>query len=299
MASDVELRGVYVPLVTPFAGDGSVAVDAIERLCHEYIDAGAAGIVALGTTGEAPALDGPEKRVVIDACGRVCRERAAQLIVGAGTNNTAASVAGVEQLADVDGLAAVLAVVPYYVRPSEAGIVEHFKVVAAASPAPLVVYNIPYRTGRGLGPASILELAHVPNVAGLKQAVGGVDADTLEVLAGAPAGFFPLCGDDPFIFPMTVMGGTGAIAASAHVCTDRFVAMVECAFHDKIEEGRAYAQTLLPVCKKLFAEPSPGVTKGVLHAHGRIPTPDLRLPMTRASQAAIDAAMTAIAAAAH
>jgi 4-hydroxy-tetrahydrodipicolinate synthase len=132
------------------------------------------------------------------------------------------------------------------------------------------------------------------NVAGLKQAVGGVDADTLEILAGLPPGFAMLCGDDPFIYPMTLMGGAGSITASAHVCTARFVAMVDCALGDKLDEGRAYAQALLPVCKTLFAEPSPGVIKGVLHAQGRIPTPDLRLPMTAGSQAAVDAALAAV-----
>src|SRR2546426_10249112 len=114
MASDAELRGVYVPLITPFRADGAVALDAVERLCNEYLEAGAAGIVALGTTGEAAALDAGEKRAVIDACGKVCRDRRAQLIVGAGTNNTKASVAAVEQLRGVDGLTAILAVVPYY-----------------------------------------------------------------------------------------------------------------------------------------------------------------------------------------
>ena len=297
MTGNTRLRGVYVPLITPFDASGAVAVDVIERLCHEYLDAGAAGIVALGTTGEYAALDAAERKSVIDACSRVCSQRSAPLIVGAGTNNTKTSIASVEALRDTPGLVATLTVVPYYVRPSESGIVEHFRHVAKASPVPLVVYNIPYRTGRVLSAASVLELAREPNVAGLKQAVGGIDQDTLEILAGAPEGFSVLGGDDAYLFPTVLMGGQGAIAASAHVCTERFVAMIECGLAGKVDEGRAHAEALLPVVKSLFAEPNPAVIKGVLLAQGRIPTAELRMPMTGASQASVDAALAAIEAA--
>jgi 4-hydroxy-tetrahydrodipicolinate synthase len=204
-------------------------------------------------------------------------------------------VAAVEALRGTPALAAALSVVPYYVRPSEAGIVEHFKAVAAASPVPVVVYNIPYRTGRALGSASLLELAGVPNIAGVKQAVGSIDLDTLEVLAGAPRdGFAVLGGDDAYLFPTVLMGGAGTIAASANIATDRFVAMIECGLAGKLEEGRTASEALLPLVKRLFAEPNPAVIKGVLHATGKIPSPALRLPMTAASQAAVDAALTAL-----
>lgn len=297
MTGNTGLRGIYVPLITPFDASGAVAVDVVERLCREYLDAGAAGIVALGTTGEYAALDAAERQSVIDACARVCVEHSAPLIVGAGTNSTKTSIAAVEALRGTPGLVATLTVVPYYVRPSEAGIVEHFRLVANASPVPIVVYNIPYRTGRVLSAASVLELARDPNVAGLKQAVGGIDQDTLEILAGAPEGFSVLGGDDPYLFPTVLMGGQGAIAASAHVCTERFVAMIECGLAGKVDEGRAHAEALLPVVRSLFAEPNPSVIKGVLHAQGRIPTAELRMPMTGAAQTSVDAALAAIEAA--
>jgi 4-hydroxy-tetrahydrodipicolinate synthase len=291
----VQLRGVYVPLITPFAGDGGVAIDAIERLAHEYLDAGVAGIVALGTTGEASALDADEKRAVIDACARVCVERDAQLIVGAGSNNTAATIAAVEALRGAPAISAALVVVPYYVRPSDDGIVAHFEAVAAKSPVPLVLYNVPARTGRVLSAAGVLRVAANPNVVGLKQAVGAIDADSLEILAGSPERFAFLAGDDPFIYPAVLMGGAGAIAASAHLCTERFVAMVECGLAGKLDDGRAHAEALLPVIQACFAEPNPAVFKAVLHAQGRIPTPDLRLPMLSASPAARDHALAAVA----
>ncbi|MCZ7534932.1 MAG: 4-hydroxy-tetrahydrodipicolinate synthase [Acidimicrobiia bacterium] len=295
MASDLDLRGVWVPLVTPFDASGAVDVPAIERLCAAYLAAGAAGIVALGTTGESAALDASEGHAVVAACSRVCASRGARLIVGTGTNSTRTTIGATSALAGVPAVSGALVVVPYYVRPPEAGIVEHFRTVAAESPVPIVIYNIPYRTGRGLGAASLLELASVPNIAGLKQSVGGVDADTLEVLARAPEGFHVLGGEDLFLFPTVLMGGSGAIAAAAHLCTERFVAMVECALAGKVDEGRAHAEALLPVVQAGFAEPNPSVFKGVLHAQGRIGTPDLRPPMTNASPAAVERCLDAVA----
>ncbi|HEX9506084.1 MAG TPA: dihydrodipicolinate synthase family protein, partial [Acidimicrobiia bacterium] len=199
--------------------------------------------------------------------------------------------------AETPALTAALIVVPYYVRPSEAGVVAHFQAVAAASPVPVVVYNIPVRTGRNLGPGALVALARTPNVAGVKQAVGTLDADTLEVLADAPAEFAVLGGDDAFLLPTVLMGGAGAICASAHVCTERFVAMTECALAGKVDDGRAHAEALLPVVQACFAEPNPVVFKGVLHRQGRIPTRDVRLPLVAASDGSVEAALSAIAAA--
>jgi 4-hydroxy-tetrahydrodipicolinate synthase len=294
MSSDLDLRGVWVPLVTPFDRRDRVDVDAIERLCHEYLQAGARGIVALGTTGESTALDAKEKHAVVDACSSVCERLDAPLIVGTGTNSTRGTIDATIALTDVPAVVGVLVVVPYYVRPSDEGVLAHYRAVADASPVPVVAYNIPYRTGKGLGSAAMLELAQVDNVAGVKQAVGSLDTDTLVILANAPDGFHVLCGEDPFIYPVTQLGGVGAIAASSHLCTERFVAMVDCALAGKHEDGRAHEEALLPVVRAGFAEPNPAVFKGVLHAQGRIPTPDLRLPMLAASQASIDHALAAV-----
>lgn len=296
MPTDARLRGVYIPLITPFATDGSVALDAVERLCHEYLEAGATGIVALGTTGESTALDAEEKRAVILACAKACAERSAQLIVGAGTNNTRSTIAAVHELAGTPALVATLIVVPYYVRPSEAGIVAHFRAVAAESPVPVVIYNISARTGRHLSAAGVLELARSENFAGIKQAPLSFEDDTLELLrlTNSVNGFAVLGGTDSFLFPLVVMGGTGTICASAHVCTERFVEMIECGLAGKVDEGRAHAEALLPVVNSLFTEPNPAVFKGVLHAQGRIPTPDVRLPLVNAAPGSVQTALGAI-----
>ena len=228
---------------------------------------------------------------------RVCEARGAQLIVGAGTNDTAKTVAAVEALRGTPALVATLVVVPYYVRPSQAGIVEHFRAVAAASPVPVVVYNIPARTGSDLRADSMIEVANLANVAGVKQAHPALDADTLDILARAPRSFSVLGGEDAVLFPLTLMGGAGTISASAHLCTRRFVAMIECGLAGKVDDGRAHAEALLPVVEAAFAEPNPAVFKGVLHAQGRIPTPDVRLPLVNASLGSVEAALAAVDAA--
>jgi 4-hydroxy-tetrahydrodipicolinate synthase len=299
MPSDLDLHGVWVPLITPFDTSGSVDIEAIERLCGEYLADGVAGIVALGTTGEAPALDAGEKDAVIAACSRACAARSAPLIIGTGTNNTRSTIAATKAIAGIPAVAAALVVVPYYVRPSEAAIVEHYRAVAEASPVPVIAYNIPSRTGRGLGSAALLEVARIPNVAGVKQAVGALDADTLEVLAGAPAGFSLLGGDEAFAFPTVCMGGVGTIAAASHLCTARFVAMIDCALAGKIDDGRAHSEALLPMIQAGFSEPNPAVFKGVLHAQGRIAAPDVRMPLANASAAAIERCVTAVSSASH
>jgi len=297
MPTDLRLRGTYLPLITPFAADGSVAVDALTGLANLYLDAGAAGLVPLGTTGEASALTAAEKQAVVDACSSVCVARGAQLIVGAGTNSTATTIANVEALAGTPGLSAVLIVVPYYVLPSEAGIVAHFRAVADASPVPVVLYNVAFRTGRHLSAAGVVEAAGHPNIVGIKQATG-LDVDTLELLSDAPADFAVLGGEDAYLFPMMLMGGAGTICASAHVCTEQFVSMIECGLAGKVDEGRTLAETLLPVVQAMFVDPNPAVFKAVLHAQGRIPTPDVRLPLVAASSTAVDAALAAVEAAA-
>ncbi len=182
---------------------------------------------------------------------------------------------------------------PYYVRPSEAGIVAHFEAVADASPVPVVLYNVSFRTGRHLSAAGVIEAARHPNIVGIKQATG-LDQDTLELLRDAPDDFAVLGGEDAYLFPLVLMGSAGAICASSHVCTERFVAMIECGLAGKLDDGRAHAEALLPVVSSMFSEPNPAVFKGVLHAQGRIPTPDVRLPLVNASDAAIERALAAI-----
>jgi 4-hydroxy-tetrahydrodipicolinate synthase len=294
MAAAYRPKRLLVPIITPFDEDGRVDQDALEKHVSEVLSSGAAGVIALGTTGEPTSLDEVERSSVVSICALVCADHEAVLVVGAGTNDTRTTIERHQALADVPGARASLAVVPYYVRPSETAIVSHFQAVAARSPVPVIIYNIPYRTGRGLGSAALLELAATDNVVGLKQAVGGIDADTLEVLAHKSARFSVLGGDDAFLYPLVLMGAAGAIAASANLATERFSEMLDDGLAGRVASGRAHAEALLALVLALFAEPSPAVIKAVLHAEGRIATPHVRMPLSDASPAATKRASLAL-----
>ena len=278
----LDLHGLIVPVVTPFDEQLAVDLDALERHAAAVLDAGARGIVALATTGEPTSLDEAERAAVVDAArGSAHRRRAAGGRRGHERHpHDGRAPPGARRR---PGLRASLAVVPYYVRPSEAAIVAHFRHVAERSPVPLVVYNIPYRTGRGLGAESLLELAATPNVAGLKQAVGAIDVDTLALLAAAPPTFAVLGGDDAFLYPLVLMGGPGAIAASANVGDRALRRDARLRARGAARRGPRARRGAAAADRALFAEPSPAVIKAVLHAQGGIPTPHVRMPLADAS----------------
>jgi 4-hydroxy-tetrahydrodipicolinate synthase len=275
------LTGLYVPLITPFTETGDVASGALERLAHEVLDAGAAGLVALGTTAEPASLSPVEQRTVVDVTARVCREHSARLLVGAGTTDALSALRGRSEVV------AALSLVPPFVRPGEAGVVAHFAALAAASPVPLVVYHVPYRTGQHLSAAGIRQLAGLDGVIGMKYAVGGIDAATVELLADPPEDFAVLGGDDVFISPLLALGAHGGILASAHVATARFVELIDAWRAGAGTPARELGHRLAALSSALFAEPNPTVIKAVLHAQGRIPTPAVRLPLLPAGAGAV------------
>ena len=289
---DLSLRGLYVPLITPFAEDGGLALDALQKLAQEAIDSGAAGLVALGTTGEPATLTAAERHSVLDVCAQVCRERGAALIAGAGSNDTAGSVRALRELEAWPEITAALVVVPYYTRPAEEGVIAHFAELAAQSPVPLIAYNVPYRTGQVLSADTLLRLAALPNVVAMKQAVGAIDADTVSFMAVKPGEFAVLAGDDAFLSPMLALGAAGGILASAHVRTRDSADLIAAWHAGRAAEARALGHRLAPLAAALFGEPNPTVIKGVLHAQGRIPTPAVRLPLLPASQHSVHAALS-------
>ncbi|MFD5419942.1 dihydrodipicolinate synthase family protein [Streptomyces sp. NPDC127069] len=294
--AEPSLGGIHVPLVTPFTRGGEVAAGALEALAHEVLDAGAAGIVALGTTAEAAALEEAERDLVTGVCARVCRERGAPLMVGAGASGTRASEGALARLARWPEAAAALVTVPAFVRPSPAGVLAHFARLAAVSPVPLVVYHIPYRTGQPLDAAALRELGSLPGVAGVKYAAGGIDQETVALLGGLPDGFAVLAGDDVYVSPLLALGASGGILASAHLATERFAELAGAWRDGDVARARELGHGLARLSAALFAEPNPGVVKGVLYAQGRIPTPDVRLPMLPASEAAVAAALEELSA---
>jgi 4-hydroxy-tetrahydrodipicolinate synthase len=256
MRSSTLATGVHVPLITPFTSSGTVALEALERLAHEVLEGGAAGLVALGTTAEAATLTGEEKARVVDVLARVCRERGAPLTVGAGTNDTAASVEALVALKATPEVVAALSPVPYFTRPSEAGVVAHFTAVALASPVPLVVYHIPYRTGQELSARTLRELGSLPGIAAVKYAAGGITAETVQLMADLPDGFVVMAGDDVFFSPLLAMGAHGGILASAHVATGSFAELVE-AWHSDAIRAMKLGHRLALLSAALFTEPNP------------------------------------------
>ncbi len=294
MENSSALTGIHVPLVTPFAADGSVAYQALEALAHQVLDDGAAGLVALGTTGEPATLDDAERSAVTDVIARVCRARGVPLTIGAGTNDTRGSVAALHALKHWPEATGALVCVPYFTRPSEEGVLAHFEALAAESHLPLVVYNIPYRSGRSLSARTLRRLAALPRVVGVKHAVGAIDAETVDLLADLPDGFAVLAGDDPYVSGLLALGAHGGILASGHCATARYAELAAAWRDGDLPRARRLGGELSTMARALFAEPSPGVLKGVLHAQGRIPTPAVRLPMLPASRPAVEAAMLVV-----
>ncbi|WP_441246610.1 dihydrodipicolinate synthase family protein [Kitasatospora sp. McL0602] len=285
----MELHGVYVPLVTPFAADGAFAaeeVKALEALAHSLLEEGAAGLAALGTTAEAAALDEAERATVIEVCGRVCREHGVPLIVGAAGGDSRSTARAVDAVAQA-GAAAALVTVPAFSRPGEAGVIAHFEYLTAECDLPLVVYNIPYRTGQSIGAATLRTIGSLPGVVGVKHAVGGIDQDTVDLLGDTPEGFAVLAGDDPYFSAMLALGAPGGILASAHLATGRFAELVEAWHGGELAQARELGHRLAALGASCFTEPNPGVIKGVLHAQGRIPSAAVRLPLLPASRAAV------------
>jgi 4-hydroxy-tetrahydrodipicolinate synthase len=296
MTGSEPLTGLFVPLITPFDGHGELDAAALEALAHRVLDEGATGIVALGTTAEAPTLTEAERSRVLDICARVCSGRAAPLIAGAGGNDTRRTAAALAGLAAWPEICAALVVVPYYSRPGENGTVAHFQALATDTPVPLVVYNIPYRTGQRVGWTAMRRIAELPAVIGVKHSPGAIDSDTVEMMAGVPDGFSVLAGDCVLISPLLALGAAGAISASAHVGTAAYAGLIRAWRAGDVAAARALGNRLAPLSARLFAEPNPTVIKAVLHELGHIPSPAVRLPLVPARPDSVRDALAAAAA---
>ena len=281
--------GIWVPLITPFA-DGEVDHAALRALVHRYADAGIAGLVALGTTGEPAALDDAEQDAVLATILDEARAaahsthgadaRALPVLVGVSGNHTASMKERIEQLNALP-IAGVLMAAPYYIRPSQAGIVGHFMALADASDKPVVLYDIPYRTGVRLELDTLLTLAAHPRIEAVKDCAGSLDTTLALIRDGR---LQVLTGEDINIFSTLCLGGSGAIVASAHLRPERFVALYRALSNGQFDEGRRIFHELAPLIQALFAEPNPAPVKALLAAQGLIRN-ELRMPMTPASDA--------------
>ncbi|MBN3858628.1 4-hydroxy-tetrahydrodipicolinate synthase [Paraburkholderia sp. Ac-20340] len=264
--------GIWIPLVTPF-NQGAVDHEALDALVRYYVRAGVAGFVALGTTGEPAALDEREQDAVLATV--LASAGALPVVAGVSGNHTQSVCERVAALNDTP-VAGVLAAAPYYIRPSQAGVIGHFAAIADTSRKPVILYDIPARTGVTLALSTLLELAGHARIVAVKDCGGSLDKTLALILDGR---LQVLCGEDLDMFGALCAGASGAIAASAHVLPERFVAMERALREDRLAEARAIWHTLVPLVRAAFAEPNPGPVKAALARQGLMRN-ELRAPMT-------------------
>lgn len=278
--SEVGFEGVFVPNVTPFK-DGEIDEKSLRRLIDYVLEQGATGLVPAGTTGECTTLSHDEHirviEIVVDQVGgRV------PVIAGIGTNSTHESISLTERAEKLD-LQGYLVVGPYYNRPSQEGIIKHFKAVSEATERPILIYNIPARTGRNIEVDTVVGLSRIPNIVGIKDASGDID-QTMSIIARTD-GFSVLSGEDHLFFSICCLGGHGGILASAHVLPQDFLSLCRATCQGDIEEARRLHYRLLPLVRTMFKEPNPAPAKAAMKLLGIIESDELRLPLLSVSAA--------------
>lgn len=268
--------GTGVALITPFTTEGSIDVDALTSLVNYTIDGGVDYLVALGTTAETVTLTADEKRTVREcilsaAAGRV------PLVLGMGGNNTAALVDEITST-KLDGFSALLSVCPYYNRPNQAGLYAHFEAVSKASPLPILLYNVPARTGGGIDNETVLKLAkEFDNIIGIKDASGDLEV-AKDLIARRPKGFLVLSGNDDLAMPIAKEGGEGVISVLAGGVPKDFSQMMRYALEGQEEEAQRLHGLLSPLMNLIFEEGNPAGIKAILHQKALIEN-HLRLPL--------------------
>ena len=275
------LRGTGVALVTPFDVDLEIDFDSLSRVIDFVIRGGVEYVVVLGTTGETPTLSKEEKISLIrhtydHVNGRV------PVVVGIGGNNTEELVKDLEKF-PLDKAVAVLSASPYYSKPSQEGLFAHYKVLAEASPKPIILYNVPGRTGRNLNGTTTIRLAkEVENIAGIKEASGDM-VQCMQILRDRPENFLVVSGDDAFAFPQLGCGMDGVISVAANSFPDRFSDMVRCALKQDMKNAKLINDQLIDAYDLLFAENNPAGVKAALAELGLIEN-YLRLPLVPLSE---------------
>lgn len=284
------LKGSLVALITPMNQDGSINYEQLRDLIDWHIENGTDGIVAVGTTGESATLPVEEHLAVIEATVKHVNKRI-PVIAGTGANNTVEAIA-LSQAAEQVGADYTLSVVPYYNKPSQEGIYQHFKAIAEATSIPMIIYNVPGRTVVSMSNDTILRLAEIPNIVGVKEASGKIGSN-IELINSVPEGFAVFSGDDPTGLPFMLCGGHGVVTVAANVAPKLFADMCRAALEGDIATARRLNEQLIPIYNTMFCEPSPAAPKWGLSLLGKC-EPHVRLPLvalTEAGQAKVRAAL--------
>ncbi len=272
----MELTGCGTALVTPFRPDGTLDEPALETQVNAQIEHGIQLLIPCGTTGEAATLSDPESLRVIEL---TCAAAAGRVPVFAGCthNSTALAVERARRLAQIPGLTGILTANPYYNRPGQEGQYQHFRAIAEASSLPILLYNIPARTGANLEPATVLRLTELENIVGIKESSGNIVQIT-ELLHLVPRTFRVFAGDDALALPILALGGAGLISVASNVIPAQMAEMVRAALANDWETARRLNRRFFPLLQAHFWEPSPAPVKAVMAILGLGPD-TLRLPM--------------------
>ncbi|MEH7107823.1 4-hydroxy-tetrahydrodipicolinate synthase [Bacillus sp. JJ1764] len=276
----VYLGRISTAMVTPFDNKGHIDFAKTTKLVNYLIESGTESLVIAGTTGESPTLSKEEKLALFDHVVKVVNKRI-PVIAGTGGNNTYASIEltkKAEQL-DVDG---IMVVGPYYNKPNQEGLYQHFKAIAESTTLPVMVYNIPGRSAVNIHPDTIIRLAKIPNIFAVKEASGDLNA-MAKIIANTDDDFKLYSGDDSMTIPVLAIGGTGVISVSSHVIGKEMQEMVYSFFEGDIKKAAKLHQHLLPLMQGLFAAPSPAPVKTALQLKG-LDVGSVRLPLVGLSE---------------
>lgn len=275
-----QFAGTGVALVTPFNSDSSIDFNSLEKLVNHVIEGGVSFLVALGSTGETPTLSREEQQQVLSFIVEKCNGRV-PVVCGIAGNNTAEVVNNVKTY-DLTGVSGILSASPHYNKPSQEGIYQHFKAIATATKLPVILYNVPGRTGSNMAPATVLRLANeFSNVVAIKEASGNL-SQCMELVQGKPAHFAILSGDDDLFICQAAIGMEGVISVAANSYPKQFTTMVKHLLEGDFAQGRELHYRLIDGIRLLFAEGNPTGVKCTLDELGVCPA-NVRLPLVAAT----------------
>ncbi len=261
----LSFTGLGTALITPFTPAGSIDEPAISRLAQRQVGAGVHFVVPCGTTGETPTLSHDEKVRVVEIVAEAVEGRAL-VLAGAGGYDTREVIHAVQAF-ERAGAHGILSVTPYYNKPTQEGLVQHYRAIAASTKLPIVVYNVPGRTGCNVEPATLARLAEVPNIVGVKEASGNM-AQIADVCRRVPSDFLVLSGDDALALPVMSIGGRGLISVASNEVPSEMTQMIEAAERGDFAEARRWHQALIPLMQVNFVESNPIPVKFAMAAMG-------------------------------
>lgn len=276
----MKVKGLWVPVVTPFEND-ELDMVSYEKLVNHYINEGVHGLMPLGTTGETPTLSEKEYEEIVSKTMEVVNGRV-PVIIGLGGNCTRGVIDKLK-VAEKHKVQGILSVSPYYNRPDQRGIYEHFKKISESTDLDIVLYNIPYRTGRNMENETILRLSEEKNIVGVKDASGDFNK-TIELLLNKPDEFSVLSGEDNLFYSSLLLGGDGGVTASAHLKTKEFIKVYNYIQNNDAKAALEIWKEISPMIPLLFKEPNPTPIKYMLKKMGLINSDEVRLPLVPISQ---------------